>query len=440
MKHNIISHNVLLSQTKSLSDSQRATRNESRRVENLSTQEQILLNTTKRLQRQSKTPDENAEAYRHFMSAERKANQGLQDEPYQRFLHEERKANRRIKMLKADEIAYRRHTELRSNLTDAGLSMRRETELRSNLTDTGLGMQRESELRSNLTDTGLSMRRETMLRSNLTEGGLGMQREIELRSNLTDTGLGVRRQTELRSNLTEGGLGVQREAHRISLSISTAVIRDTTLSLTDIRQRVNHPDRRCFVSLQLEWDVDNLCPYCQCCFLKDSNVHFRQKCCLNGSALDANLFPQLKPLPNYLLNRLCDKRYALHFALSSPYYNNILALGAVTVENGRGGGFDHINGPHSAKMTGRTHHFLPRSQNGGLSYFTFDSLPAVRNHAADLNGGDPDGMRVKENFLIEFFEGLKLTNVLVQELLHVGANIRFREQNLQVEMATYSPF
>jgi hypothetical protein len=37
-----------------------------------------------------------------------------------------------------------------------------------------------------------------------------------------------------------------------------------------------------------------------------------------------------------------------------------LALGAVSVQNRRDGGFNHINGPHCAKMTGRTHHFMPR--------------------------------------------------------------------------------
>jgi hypothetical protein len=184
-----------------------------------------------------------------------------------------------------------------------------------------------------------------------------------------------------------------------------------------------------------EWDEDNLCPYCQCCFLKDSDSRFREKCCLNGDALDPGLFPKLQPLPGYILRRVQNPLHAIHFALSSPYYN-IFALGAVSVQNGRDGGFDHINGPHCTKMTGRTHHFMPRSQNGGLSYFTFDNLPAVRNHDASLNGGDPDGMRVRETFLVEFFEGLKVTNELVQQVMETAAHLRVREQNVYVEMAT----
>ena len=66
-----------------------------------------------------------------------------------------------------------------------------------------------------------------------------------------------------------------------------------------------------------------------------------------------------------------------HFAYSTSFYNNILALGAFAVDNGKGGGWDSgrdIHGPHCVKLSGRTQHWMPSTKQGGLYYFTFDAL------------------------------------------------------------------
>ena len=67
-----------------------------------------------------------------------------------------------------------------------------------------------------------------------------------------------------------------------------------------------------------------------------------------------------------------------HFSRLSSTYNNILAMGAVGVDNGHGGGYETRVGNHSATICGRTYAFMPGAMSGsadpsgGLSYFTFD--------------------------------------------------------------------
>ena len=59
------------------------------------------------------------------------------------------------------------------------------------------------------------------------------------------------------------------------------------------------------------------------------------------------------------------------FVRDSNKYNNILALGAVGIENAKPErGYDHIVGNHCLRMSGRSYHFIPKSnQASGVQYF-----------------------------------------------------------------------
>lgn len=133
---------------------------------------------------------------------------------------------------------------------------------------------------------------------------------------------------------------------------------------------------------------------------------------MNGAAL--SLLPKLQPLPSYITRRVLGPDYYQHFVMSASYYNNQLALAAIKVDNGKGGGWEKIKGPHNVKLNGRTMHFLPQSRSGALHYFTFDALPALRQASDKVNVETiTDGMRIIDNFLTEFYVGLQTTNRLV---------------------------
>jgi hypothetical protein len=98
----------------------------------------------------------------------------------------------------------------------------------------------------------------------------------------------------------------------------------------------------------------------------------RHLCCLKAEYTDASVFPQLKPLPPQL------KKYSttlpLHFSPKSSFYNNLLSIGQISVDNGRGNQYEHIGGPHAVKLNGRVEHILGRNDldtRRGISYFTY---------------------------------------------------------------------
>ena len=101
------------------------------------------------------------------------------------------------------------------------------------------------------------------------------------------------------------------------------------------------------------------------------------------------------------------------FAEKSSVYNNILALGAVGVENDRGGGWEKINGPHAVSLYGRTYHkFNNSSGRGGFQYFVYCASESAANHAAQFNC-DP-------NTILQLFNGLKITNSHCRECVTIG--------------------
>ena len=101
------------------------------------------------------------------------------------------------------------------------------------------------------------------------------------------------------------------------------------------------------------------------------------------------------------------------FAEKSSVYNNILALGAVGVENDRGGGWEHINGPHAVTLYGRTYHkFNNTNGRGGFQYFVYCASESAANHAVQFNC-DP-------RTVLSLYNGLKQTNRHCQECVTIG--------------------
>jgi hypothetical protein len=105
----------------------------------------------------------------------------------------------------------------------------------------------------------------------------------------------------------------------------------------------------------------------------------------------------------------------LDFSRFSNLYNNKLALAAVGVDNGRGGGWDKINGPHAVRITGRTYHKLFNSgRASGLKFFMYNAedvmLESVTSPARELNKG----------LLVRLFKFLQFQNVYVASLSTLG--------------------
>eukprot|EP01035_Chromulina_nebulosa_P025564 gene25564-33370_t len=143
----------------------------------------------------------------------------------------------------------------------------------------------------------------------------------------------------------------------------------------------NQQQRRWWVPIQQVWDEDNPCSYCGRVWLKSVKKVARVRCCFNGKAMDEeSIWPKLQPLPNNIRqvifgdttifisdgngNRLVahsPKNNIEHFSRNSARYNGVLSISATGIDNGKGGGWERIQGPHAVKLCGRTYHYLPRS-------------------------------------------------------------------------------
>ena len=112
----------------------------------------------------------------------------------------------------------------------------------------------------------------------------------------------------------------------------------------------------------------------------------RQKCCNFGKfLLENSAYPKLKPLPNEIRKIAVNK--INHFSKNCTYYNMILSIASIGVDNGKGGGFERINGESCVKLNGRTYVYLQSSnkKGSGINYFTFDALLDMQNSIDNLN-------------------------------------------------------
>jgi hypothetical protein len=151
----------------------------------------------------------------------------------------------------------------------------------------------------------------------------------------------------------------------------------------------------------------------------DTYEKHRSRCCLNGQALHANLFPHIGMLSEKIASQTYDN--IDHFTSKSSYYNGCLSLSAISVENGKGGGWERINGDSSVTLNGRTHHFLPSTGgNGGIEYFTFDAEASLSQYGSSLNGSQRYGDNVNDRIIRQIYQELKGVNPLIQECEIIG--------------------
>ena len=181
----------------------------------------------------------------------------------------------------------------------------------------------------------------------------------------------------------------------------------------------NTTRRRRYKPLQQQWDYCNPCQYCYYIHLKGATAGQKAKCCINGAAL-REPFPQLHFLPPYMLHLARDR--ILHMGRNSVSYNSVLSCAATGVENYEGGGFEVIHGEHAVRLHGRTYHYLPSTKGqGGLQYFTFDSLANCRNYATNaLNNTSRGYVRIVPSYLDGIFRELQLRNAICQECEQIG--------------------
>ena len=159
----------------------------------------------------------------------------------------------------------------------------------------------------------------------------------------------------------------------------------------------------------------------------------KTKCCLEGTiTYEAIMYPKLKPLPPNLREIFQNPS---KFSSISSTYNNILAMGATGVDNGKGGGFEHdMHGNHAVKLNGRTYHFFPTTTSsttepsGGLSYFMFDAQAAMMAHANSAPGNNGIGNeRIDNERLMQIYTELQQKNYLCQELQQIGEHAHAAE-------------
>jgi hypothetical protein len=99
---------------------------------------------------------------------------------------------------------------------------------------------------------------------------------------------------------------------------------------------------------------------------------------------------QLKPFPpawtKYFRSNIPK------FSRTSAWLNLTLAPGATIVENGKGGGFEHLVGEHAVRMNGQSFHFIPNSTDnrhgsrGGIDFYIHDATrDEVQSYATNIN-------------------------------------------------------
>ena len=108
--------------------------------------------------------------------------------------------------------------------------------------------------------------------------------------------------------------------------------------------------------------------------MKATKKTSRHVCCQNGSAISkiSKLY-YMTPTLEYFV-RTGEKNFRKYSAV----YNNVLALGAVAVDNDMNYGFDQRLGPGCIKMSGRTIHFFSKN-SASLKYFILGDMGDLVN-------------------------------------------------------------
>jgi len=130
-----------------------------------------------------------------------------------------------------------------------------------------------------------------------------------------------------------------------------------------------------------------------------------------------------------------------HFSRNSARYNGILSISATGIDNGKGGGWERIRGPHAVKLCGRTYHFLPKSNSaGGIQHFILDKYTEALMHGNSLQTktSQKEDTDIKDAVLRAFWDTLHQSNRFVQHCKIIGEAVRIiNDQNYPEE--PYAP-
>ena len=100
-----------------------------------------------------------------------------------------------------------------------------------------------------------------------------------------------------------------------------------------------------FKQVKQEWDINNPCESCSYVFLKSIPKASRHICCFKGRAAYYNdqeiIFPKLKQLP-IVIKRFATN-YTSHMSKKSAFYNNMLSIVKIGIDNGRGNRYERLN-------------------------------------------------------------------------------------------------
>ena len=186
--------------------------------------------------------------------------------------------------------------------------------------------------------------------------------------------------------------------------------RQNTLGLLGVRQQRRHA---AFKSIEQYWDYEHPCGHCGRVWLGGSTAGLRMKCCQGGRMWDLTCPFILHSMPQVLDIGFFDS----DFVHSSNQYNNILAMGAVGVENDKPTrGYDKIVGNHCLRMCGRTYHYFPSSERrGGIQYFLHDG----RQGHGELSEHGRE-RQVNDATLVELFKALQEGNKLCKLYSVIG--------------------
>jgi hypothetical protein len=105
------------------------------------------------------------------------------------------------------------------------------------------------------------------------------------------------------------------------------------------------------------------------------------------------------------------------------------------VDNGKGGGWERIRGPHAVKLFGRTYHYMPRSNTtGGIQHFIMDKYTEALMHGQSFQtkSSEKTDSAIKDAILRTFWDTLHRTNRWVQHCKIIGEAVKtISDQNWQ---------
>ena len=193
--------------------------------------------------------------------------------------------------------------------------------------------------------------------------------------------------------------------------------------------------------------------HCGRVWLKSTPQSSRFRCCFKGKANDSNTnWPKLDPLPREIMDIIFGEScinlrnangdvviaHSLqnnidHFSRNSARYNGILSISATGVDNGKGGGWERIRGPHAVKLCGRTYHYIPKSNStGGIQHFILDKYTEALMHGQSLQStsSEKTDSAIKDAVLRAFWDTLHRSNRWVQHCKVIGEAVRIiNDQN-----------